>query len=355
MIKSSNINITPEMLKIIAEIDNFKGAWLRNAESIGHIALEKLKKISTIESIGSSNRIEGNSLSDIEIMTVLANVGVQSFRNRDEEEVLGYSEVLNTVYENFSEIPFTEGYIKQLHKIMLKHTAKDAHHCGEYKKISNTIAAFDANGKEIGIVFQTATPFDTPQLMADLVKWTQDAFEDGILHPLLVIGVFVVHFLAIHPFQDGNGRLSRILTMLCLLKTGYSYVVYSSVESIIEANKSSYYMALRNTQKTINAGNANYEPWLNFFLTALLKQTKHLQEKIDSLETDKKLTKNAESVLKLFDKQSEWTASEISDKTGLNPETTRKILQTLCRRRYIVKFGTTKGSFYRKMNSCCKL
>ncbi len=165
------------MLKLITDIDEFKGAW-NNSGLVESSQMKKFKKISTIESIGSSNRIEGNKLSNIEVETLLKNIHRQSFRSRDEEEIAGYSELLNTIYDSYSTIPLTENYIKQLHSIMLKNTAKDARHCGEYKKISNAVAAFDANGKEIGVVFQTATPFDTPRLMTELVKWTQDALEE---------------------------------------------------------------------------------------------------------------------------------------------------------------------------------
>lgn len=282
------------MLNIISDIDEYKSAWLANTELLDKKHLKQLKTVSTLESIGSSNRIEWNSLTDAEIKKVLANLKKQSFRTRVEEEVAGYAELLDVIYKHYAVIPLNENYIKQLHKIMLRNVSKDISHCGEYKKISNAVAAFDSSGREIGIVFKTATPFDTPRLMENLVRWTTYAFEQKLLHPLLIIGVFIVHFFAIHPFQDGNGRLSRALL---LLKSGYSYVPYSSIESIIEASKSAYYAALKNTQKNIWDGEVDYEPWLLFFLMTLQKQKMHLLEKVDFRKTRRKyicyLTKRA--------------------------------------------------------------
>src|SRR5690606_36903546 len=146
-----------------------------------------------------------------------------------------------------------ENFIKQLHSMLLQYSSKDQRHRGEYKSLSNNVEAFDPNGESLGIVFQTASPFDTPAKMTELVLWTRESLEDKSLHALLVIAIFTVIFLAIHPFQDGNGRLSRVLTTLLLLRAGYAYVPYSSLESIIEESKDSYYLALRRTQGTLDS------------------------------------------------------------------------------------------------------
>lgn len=347
MIELSNIEISLIMMKEITEIDEFKVNWnVRNLTRLDQ--LKELKRVSTIESIGSSNRIEGNKLSNLDVETVLKNIKKQSFKNRDEEEVAGYSKLLNIIYDSYSTIPITENYIKQLHGILLQHASKDVRHRGEYKKISNAVAAFDATGKEIGIIFRTATPFDTPRLMNELILWVNNALEEGFFHPLLVIGVFIVHFLAIHPFQDGNGRLSRALTALLLLKSGYSYVPYSSMESIIESSKGSYYMALRETQKTIWDNQVNYQPWLEFFITALCKQKQHLEEKIKQIERTADLSKNARAVLDLFNGGEELTSKEISLRTNIKVGTVRKILQKLLKRGDIKRYGTTCTSSYQK-------
>lgn len=174
--------------------------------------------MATIESIGSSTSIEGSKLSDKDVERLLSNLDIQKFETRDEQEVAGYSEVMETVFSNADNIPLNTNYIQQLHRDLLKYSHKDEHHRGSYKTSSNSVSAFDADGKELGVVFETATPFDTPRLMDELLEWTNATLENAILHPLLVTAIFKVVFLEIHPFQDGNGRLSRVLTKLLLLK-----------------------------------------------------------------------------------------------------------------------------------------
>jgi len=348
MLDIKKIKITPEMLAQIAELDEFKGTWT-GYKQLRPEQLKTLKKVATIESIGSSNRIEGNKLTDSEIEELLSHIDKKSFKTRDEEEVAGYAEIMNIIFDNYSVIPMTENYIKQFHQIMLKHTGKDKRHRGKYKKLSNTVAAYDEKGKEIGIVFETASPFDTPILMEELVEWTRKNLDDPFLHPLIIIGVFIVHFLAIHPFQDGNGRLSRALTTMLLLKKGYAYVPYSSIESIIESSKEGYYRALRRTQKNIWKGRIDYEPWLSFFLTTLQKQKNHLYNKISAiLSTDTKLSQNQRAILGLFNKKPEWTSAAISARLKINIETVKKTLQTLTAYGYLVKQGTTKGAWYER-------
>ena len=346
MLGMENIVITPQMLSQIAELDEFKGAWTGFAR-LRPEQLKTLRKVSTIESIGSSNRIEGNKLSDLEVEKLLSHIDIKSFKSRDEEEVAGYAELINTIYDNYSIIPLSENYIKQFHQMLLKYVGKDEKHRGKYKKLSNAVAAYDDKGKEIGIVFETAAPFDTPRLMEELVEWTRKNLDDPMLHPLIVIGVFIVHFLAIHPFQDGNGRLSRILTSMLLLKKGYAYTPYSSIESIIEESKDGYYRALRRTQKNIWKGNVDYEPWLSFFLTTLQKQKNHLASKVNAMiKDDSRLGKNARAVLELFSGRPEWSVSEIAETLNMNINTAAKTIKMLVDRGYLAKHGSTKGAWY---------
>ena len=348
MLDIKNIKITPQILNQIAELDEFKGTWTGFAQ-LRPEQLKALKKISTIESIGSSNRIEGNKLSDAEIEKLLSRIDKKLFKSRDEEEVAGYAELMNTIFDDYSVIPLSENYIKQLHQILLQYVSKDEKHRGKYKKVSNSVAAFDSKGKEIGIAFETASPFDTPRLMEELTEWTRKNLDDSMLHPLIVIGIFVVHFLYIHPFQDGNGRLSRALTAMLLLKQGYVYVPYSSIESIIEASKEGYYRALRRTQKDIGNAKVNYEPWLSFFLTTLQKQKRHLENKIKTMiNDDTRLGKNARAVLELFDDNPEWSIPDIASTLKLNKNTAAKTIKTLVDNGYLVKHGTTRGAWYKK-------
>lgn len=251
-LNTTTIRITPEILSIIAEIDEFKGAW----RAIGRIAPERLpslRRVATIESVGSSTRIEGARLTDREVERLLANIRLGSFTTRDEQEVAGYAEVMETIFSAYDAISFTENHIRQLHRDLLAHSTKDERHRGAYRNLSNNVEAFNEQGESLGIVFATATPFDTPRRMEELLAWLDEQGREKRLHPLLVVAIFVVVFLEIHPFQDGNGRLSRILTTLLLLRAGYAYVPYSSLESIIEQSKESYYISLRRTQGTIRS------------------------------------------------------------------------------------------------------
>ena len=348
MPRIKDIVITPDMLNKIAEIDQFVGSWSIDLSKLTPAELKVMKRVAPIVSVGSSNRIEGNKMTDAQIEELFSHINKKSFKSRDEEEVAGYSDLINTIFENYNDIPLTENYIKQLHQILLKYSSKDERHRGEYKKDSNRVVAYDATGKEIGTIFETASPFDTPQLMSELIKWTNDTFADRFLHPIITIGIFIVHFLSIHPFTDGNGRMSRALTVLLMLKNKYSYMPYTSMESIIEASKDAYYRALRGTQKTIWSDKVDYEPWLTFFVTSLQKQKRALEDKIKNIkkvDTDK-LSPTAREIMSLFASNSELDISEIVKKTGKNAETVRKSVQSLVKKGYLTKLGTTRGVSY---------
>lgn len=176
-----------------------------------------MRQLATIESIGSSTRIEGSNLTDREVEKLLSKLEIKKFDSRDEQEVAGCAETMEMIFHAFDDIHLNENHLKQLHRDLLRYSQKDERHRGEYKKLSNNVVAFDADGKMVGVVFETASPFDTPRRMTELVEWLKEARELRRLHPLLIVAVFTVTFLEIHPFQDGNGRLSRILTTLLLL------------------------------------------------------------------------------------------------------------------------------------------
>lgn len=338
--------ITPEVLALIAEIDEFKGAW----RALGALAPERLsalRRVATIESIGSSTRIEGAKLSDREVERLLSNVEITAFESRDQQEVAGYSDVMNTVFAHQDAINLTESHIRQLHRDLLRYSEKDARHRGEYKKHPNHVSAFDEDGNEIGVVFETATPFDTPRLMRELVEWTHAALSENRLHRLLIIGIFTVVFLEIHPFQDGNGRLSRILTTLLLLRTGYAYVPYSSLESVIEQSKESYYTSLRSTQGTICTNNPDWEPWLVYFLRSLQTQKSRLENRIGQERIlASSLPELALSILDLVKSRGRITISEVVALTGANRNTVKKYLRDLVAANHLVQHGTGKGTWY---------
>lgn len=349
MLNTDFIQITPEILSLIARIDEFKGAW-RALGTLAPDRLSALRRVATIESIGSSTRIEGSKLSDREVEQLLSNLEIKSFATRDEQEVAGYAELMDLVFSSWQDILFTENHIKQLHQILLRHSEKDRWHRGNYKINSNSVAAFDETGAQIGIVFQTATPFDTPRLMTELVAWVNQERQrvDGArLHPLLIIALCVVVFLEIHPFQDGNGRLSRVLTTLLLLQAGYAYVPYSSLESVIEHSKEAYYLALRQTQGTIRTESPNWQPWLVFFLRSLAEQMLRLEKKVEREKIV--LAAMPELQLQIVEFTREHgrvTIGKAIKLTGASRNTLKQHFRTLVGRGTLDQHGSGRGVWY---------
>lgn len=346
MPNTETIHITPEFLALIAECDEFKGAW----RALGALAPERLnalRHVATIESIGSSTRIEGARLSDREIERLLSDLQIKSFASRDEQEVAGYAETMSMVFDAWQDIALTENHIKQLHRDLLRHSEKDERHRGAYKTHPNNVAAFDAAGRQIGIVFETASPFDTPRRMAELVAWHAEVCEVGRLHPLLRIAVFTVVFLEIHPFQDGNGRLSRILTTLLLLQAGYAYVPYSSLESVIEHSKEGYYLALRQTQETIRTDAPNWQPWLSFFLRALVQQKRRLAAKVEREQIAMtSLPELAAQIIEQTRQHGRITIGEMVRISGANRNTLKVHFRRLVEQGLLARHGSGKGSWY---------
>ena len=347
MIRTSTIEVTSEILNLISEIDEFKGAW----RALGTLAPERLsalRRVATIESVGSSTRIEGSKLTDREVEALLRNLEIKQFDTRDSQEVAGYAEVMEMVFRSWEDITITENHIRQLHRDLLVHSQKDERHRGQYKTSSNSVAAFDEDGNQVGIVFETATPFDTPTLMTELVDWLNEAREDGTLHPLLVIAVFIVVFLEIHPFQDGNGRLSRVLTTLLLLQAGYAYVPYSSLESVIEQSKEGYYLALRQTQGTIRTDNPDWQPWIVFFLRAMQQQMRRLAKKVER----EKLLLSAlpELSVQILDHaraHGRITVREMVSITGASRNTLKEHFKSLLENSHLELHGKGPGAWYR--------
>jgi Fic family protein len=345
-LNTATVRITPEILSLIAEIDEFKGAW----RAIGRIAPERLsglRRVATIESVGSSTRIEGARLTDREVEKLLANIRLGSFTTRDEQEVAGYAEVMETIFSAYEAISFTENHIRQLHRDLLAHSIKDERHRGAYKTLSNNVEAFNEQGESLGIVFETASPFDTPRRMEELIAWLDDQGREKRLHPLLVVAIFVVVFLEIHPFQDGNGRLSRILTTLLLLRAGYAYVPYSSLESIIEQSKESYYISLRRTQGTIRSAEPDWNPWIEFFLRALHRQKTRLEKKMEReriILAD--MPELSVTLLELAREHGRITVAEAARITDASRHTIKDHLKALVDQGHLVLHGAGRGAWY---------
>ncbi len=345
----AKIRLTHDLVKIIGEIDEFKGHW----EALGNLAPERLsalRRIATIESVGSSTRIEGVKLTNDQIEQLLSGLDIHSFRSRDEEEVAGYADLMNTVFESYPEIPLTENSIVQLHGILLKYSQKDERHRGSYKNTPNQVEVFDSEGRSVGVIFKTATPFETPFLMEKLVSWINQALAEGQHHPLLIIAVFVVRFLAIHPFQDGNGRLSRGLTTLLLLRSGYVYVPYCSLERIVEDNKDEYYKALRRAQgeATLDKDESQLMEWLHFFFKTLNRQKNGLEKKIEQEKLMAPIAPLSRHLLEIVREHGRVTVREATAITEANRNTVKNHLSKLVNAGHLVKQGQGRGTWYEK-------
>ena len=345
-LNTDSLTISPEILALIAGIDEFKGAW----RALGVIAperLQALRKVATIESIGSSTRIEGAKLSDREVERLLSRLEIKSFATRDEQEVAGYAEVMDLVFQSYAEIALTENHIRQLHRDLLRYSTKDDRHRGSYKTAPNHVAAFDEQGSRIGVVFETASPFETPMRMAELVAWAQWSQAEKRLHPLLTVAIFVVVFLEIHPFQDGNGRLSRILTTLMLLQAGYVYVPYASLESVIEQSKERYDLALRQTQTTISGGRPDWQPWILYFFQALERQKSHLAVKIERERLlVARLPELSVRILDLAREHGRVSAGDMVRLAGASRNTLKQQFRQLVERGYLIRHGGGRTTWY---------
>jgi Fic family protein len=347
MFTTATLNITPEVLSLIAEIDEFKGAW----KALGTLAPERLsalRRVAAIENIGSSTRIEGGKFSDRDVEKLLESLPTRSFATRDEQEMAGYADTLEQVFRSWEETLLTEGHIRQLHRDLLRYSNKDQWHRGNYKTSSNTLAAFDANGRQLGIVFETALPLAAPRLLRELLEWTNTALETRSLHPLLVVSIFSLVFLAIHPFQEGSGHVSRLLTTFLLLRCGYAYTPYSSLENVIENSREDYYPALRQTQGTIHTDAPDWQPWLLFFLRALHRQMKKLEKKMEREHLV--LAVLPELSLYILEHAREHGRVRLKDMTiltGASRSTLKEHFRRLVANGRIAMHGQGRGAWYR--------
>ncbi len=339
-------NITPEILSKIGRIDEIKGRWTEGV-NLSPQLLGRLKKSVLVTSSGSSTRIEGSRLSDTDVERFIKGLNISKFRDRDRQEVQGYYELLENVFNAWKTISFSESSIKHLHNELLKYAEKDVRHRGDYKKTENDVSMFDAEGKPIGVVFETTRAYLAPKQTQELVLWTQEVLAEKKYHPLLIVGNFVVEFLKIHPFQDGNGRLSRILTNLLLLKVGYGFVPYISHEKIIEDNKTEYYLALRKSQKTFDGKKEEIIVWLEYFLKILEMQA---MRAIDLLSTERMemiLSPKQLLIWNFLLTVEEVTAGEIVKKTGVLRPTVNQSLDRLLDMKKIQRIGMGRTTRYR--------
>ena len=341
-------NIPSSLWSRIVQIEQLKGEWIAGAQLNPHV-LGRLKKSVLVTSTGASTRIEGARLSDDDIEKMMRGMSLQKFTDRDQQEVKGYYELLQNVFNSWKTISFSENSIKHFHQELLKYVEKDESHRGEYKKRENKVHMIDEVGKSVGVLFDTTSAYLTPKEMQELIEWTQSSFKEKKYHVLLVTGNFLVEFLNIHPFQDGNGRLSRIVTNLLLLKSGYLYVPYISHEKLVEDNKADYYLALRNSQKTFKKDKETIIPWLDFFLSVFLKQSEMAGGLLSKENIEKILSVKQLAVWQYLQSVDEASPGEISKKTKVARPTINQAVDKLLRLKKIERIGFGRGTRYRKL------
>ena len=329
----------------ITKIDEFKG-WWKGASQLNPQALGRLKRSIVVTSTGASTRIEGSHLTDKEVEKLLKGTRVNKLTNRDAQEVAGYAEVLKTVFDSYQDIPFTEGVILQFHSQLLKYSDKDKQRRGKYKAAPNKVVAFDHAGGE-AVLFNPTDPHLTPFEMQELIEWTRAELKNGEFHPIVIISNFIVEFLAIHPFHDGNGRLSRILTNLLLAKAGYSYMPYASLEKIIEDHKNEYYVGLRSVQKSGKSQRAEMARWIHFFVDVMIRQIDVLKEFLQSSSTDSLLSPNHQRTLTLYEQHEEISTKLVAEHLEIPSVTAKQILNRLLELKLVKRLGAGRTTRYR--------
>lgn len=335
-----NLDLNWAIVNSISRIDKFDASWLMIEQREGQ-SLRQLKYLATIESVGSSTRIEGSKMTDEEVKILIDNIDISKLKDRDSQEVVGYFNVMDLISESFQDIRMRENDIKNLHNMLLKYSQKDAWHRGDYKQLSNAVEAVHHDGSK-QIIFQTTEPgVATEEAMRELVNWFND---DRETHSLVKAAVFTYEFLSIHPFQDGNGRLSRLITTLLLLKSNYSWIQYVSFEHEIESNKGEYYRKLMECQQ--RRPNEDITPWILFFLESLERVYKKLETKLEMKGMISDLSPSEKSVMVLIQERPGIKSGEITSRLGISRATVKRILSRLLSSGLIRKHGSGPGTNY---------
>ncbi|MFA4818597.1 MAG: Fic family protein [Patescibacteria group bacterium] len=341
-------NPDPHIVTLLAEIDGIRGEF-KGGLRMTPQAIINLKRSTLITSAGASTRIEGAKLTDEEVEKVMRGLAVSKFADRDSQEVQGYLETLQNVFDSFQTLPLRESVITSLHNQLLKYSHKDDTHRGGYKKKENTVGVPGPDGKVAQIMFETTPAYLTPKEMQELVEWTDDALEKNRFHHLLIIANFIVEFLKIHPFEDGNGRLSRVLSNLLLLRFGYQFVQYVSHEQIIERRKDEYYIALRKSQETFKTDHDTIAPWLNFFLSVVREQAAKALSYLKEEKVEDMLSPKQYEVWKYVLSVGEAAPGEIVKATGIALGTVRQALNSLVELGKVKRIGRGRSTRYLKI------
>jgi Fic family protein len=345
---NKRIKIIPSVLDKIAKIEEYKGQW-RGGIQLNPKILNQLKSTVIITSSGASTRIEGAKMSDAQVARLLRGLKTRAPKNRDEQEVAGYADLLGRIFNNHKTLKLSENTILQFHGILLHYSIKDQSHSGKYKTANNDVRMKTKDGKWV-MLFRPTPPYLVQPEMSAIINWTNQQLQEKSIHPILIIANFIFEFLAIHPFLDGNGRLSRALTSLLLLQQGYPYVPYVSLDEIIEDTKEKYYLALRATQKRHRTKREDIIPWLEYLLDILLVQASRSVELISAETPEKMLSERQSQVFALFRDSSELSVADIDAKLKhkIPQVTIKQALSRLVVLRLLERIGRGRGTRYRK-------
>lgn len=338
----------PHIVALLAEIDGIRGE-VKSGLRMAPQAITHLKKSTIITSAAASTRIEGGKLTDEEVEKVMRGLAVSTFADRDSQEVQGYLETLQNVFDSFDTLPLRESSITSLHKQLLKYSTKDDIHRGAYKKRENTVGVLGQDGKVAKVLFATTPAYLVAKEMQELVEWTRNALDNSRFHPLLIIANCIVEFLTIHPFEDGNGRLSRVLTNLLLLQSGYTFVQYVSHEQIVEQRKDEYYVALRKSQETSRTEHDTITPWLNFFLSVVKNQASKALFYLEEERVEDILSPKQQEVWHYLLSVSQAPRRDIAKATGIVEVTVGQALKRLMVLGKIKRIGQGRGARYVKI------
>lgn len=337
---SFKLKIDWKLINLISHIDRFDSQW-EAIERKERQSLKQLKSIATVRSVGASTRIEGSRMSDEEIDVLLEEIDISKLTDRDSQEVVGYFETLDTISESFNDIPVSENSIRNLHNILMRYSQKDEWHKGNYKVHSNSVEAMLPNGEK-QLIFRTMDAgFATEDAMRKLVDWYKAEQE---VHTLIKSAAFVYEFLSIHPFQDGNGRLSRLLSTLLLLKNDYKWIQYVSFEHEIENRKTEYYKVLRSCQA--QRPNEDITDWIFFFIDAMKNIQSQLMVKLAQSGMESQLSPREKAIMVVISNHPGSRSGEIAEKLSIPNPTVKRLLSELVEKGIIDKSGSGRGTNY---------
>jgi Fic family protein len=333
--------LTPEIVGYLTTIHEYKGEQRLIAERHADV-LESLVEVAKIQSTESSNKIEGIYTSDDRLKKIVLDKTMPKTRN--EREIAGYRDVLNTIHENFSHIPIRDTFLLQLHRDLYKF--ESASNGGRFKTVDNVIEEEDASGNKF-VRFRPMSAWETPEAMIHLCAAYSDAINRNEADPLLIIPMFIIDFLCIHPFDDGNGRMSRLLTLLLLYQNDYIVGKYISLEKLIECTKDRYYDVLQESSQGWMEGENDYEPFVKYILGIITAAYRDFFDRTQIVE-EKKVPKPDRIEELIKNHLGTITKTEIVDAApGISTTTIQRTLTDLVKAEKIIKIGNGRYTKYK--------